>query len=230
MKQPLQSISLAAEFAQFAAQQGDMKRLNDRLDRIIQQVARTSDMIDHVRRFARGDEDDAMQAVVPLANAVQSSLDLAHAALRDAAISIEVALGEPAPVVRGQALLLEQALCNLLLNARDAMADRAADAPRRIRIAATSGPEGTVRLMVADTGGGIAREVLGRIFEPFVTTKGPDKGTGLGLSICHGLIKGMGGSIEVHNATEGAVFTITLPNAAADDEHTGRKREIAEIR
>ena len=51
------------------------------------------------------------------------------------------------------------------------------------------------------------------MFEPFVTTKGPDRGTGLGLSICFGLVKAMGGTIGVANGPEGAVFTITLPAA-----------------
>ena len=48
------------------------------------------------------------------------------------------------------------------------------------------------------------------MFEPFITTKGPEKGTGLGLSICHGLIRAMGGTIEARNENAGAVFTITL--------------------
>jgi C4-dicarboxylate-specific signal transduction histidine kinase len=82
---------------------------------------------------------------------------------------------------------------------------------------------------VADTGGGIASEVMARLFEPFVTTKVAEEGNGLGLPICHGLIKGMGGNIEAHNDAEGAVFTITLPRAAAENEDAPERREIAEI-
>ncbi|WP_431272660.1 ATP-binding protein [Dankookia sp. P2] len=52
-----------------------------------------------------------------------------------------------------------------------------------------------------------------RLFEPFVSTKDADQGTGLGLSICHGLVKAMGGGIEVRNGPEGAVFTVLLPRA-----------------
>ena len=129
-------------------------------------------------------------------------------------IDVEVALGEPAPTVVGDASLLEQVLLNLLMNARDALATRPDGAPRRIRIAALPEAEGTVRLTVADTGGGIAPEVIDRAFEPFVTTKGPDKGTGLGLSISYGLMSDMGGSIEAHNGAEGAVITVTLQSAS----------------
>jgi C4-dicarboxylate-specific signal transduction histidine kinase len=143
--------------------------------------------------------------------------------LLEASISVDLALGDPAPTVRGQPVLLERVLMNLLLNARDALATRPAGLPRQIRIATAPAPEGWVRLKVADTGGGIAPEVAASLFEPFVTTKGPDKGTGLGLSICYGLLKGMGGGIEAHNEAEGAVITVTLESASTNgpiSEHT----------
>ena len=70
-----------------------------------------------------------------------------------------------------------------------------------------------MRLTVADAGEGIAPEVMARLFEPFVTTKAPDKGAGLGLSVCHGLVKGIRGTIEVHANAEGAVFATTLQAA-----------------
>jgi signal transduction histidine kinase len=217
IKQPLQSISLAAEVALLAAHSGDAANVERRLGRIVEQTQRTAELIEQLRRFARGADDGAPPELVPLDAVVQAALDLTRSAMRDAAIRIEVALGDPAPVVRGQAVLLEQVISNLLINARDALATQHADAPRRIRIVATPGADGLVTLTVADTGGGIAPEALARIFEPFFTTKSPDKGTGLGLSICHGLVRGMGGSIEAHNEAAGAVFTIKLPSAATED-------------
>ncbi len=213
MKQPLQAISLAAEIAQIASHQGNAATVDERLNTIVEQAGRTADMIDHLRRFARGAEQDAAPEAVPLEAAIRGSLGLAGAALYEAGITVELALGDPSPTVRGQLMLLEQVLTNLLLNARDAVASRPAGMPRRVRIAAALGAEGTVHLTLADTGGGIAPEVMGRLFEPFVTTKGPDTGTGLGLSLTCSLIKGMGGTIEAHNDTDGAVFVITLPSA-----------------
>ena len=70
-----------------------------------------------------------------------------------------------------------------------------------------------VRLVVSDNGGGIDAAILPRLFEPFMTSKGPDRGTGLGLPICRGLRKSMGGDIAAHNDASGAVFTLTLPAA-----------------
>jgi len=229
MKQPLQAISLAAELGQSASARGDTAEVERRLELIVKQTQRTADIIEHVRRFARGDEDKAPPQAVPLTAAVEGALDLARHALHEASVSVEVDLGDVPPVVHGQKVLLEQVLTNLLLNARDALTTRPAGAPRQVRIAAAPGPEGTVRLMVADTGGGIAPEVMARLFEPFVTTKGPDKGTGIGLSICHGLVKGMGGSIEGHNNAAGAVFIITLPSAKADEALAAQRQEITKI-
>jgi C4-dicarboxylate-specific signal transduction histidine kinase len=211
MKQPLQSISLAAELGQIAAARGDIVGVDERLEQIVEQTQRTAKTIEHLRRFARGAEEGPSSQALPLATAVNGALDLTRSMLRDASIKVEVDLGDPPPVVRSEEVLLGQVLSNLLLNARDALATRPEGAPRRIRIAAAPGAEGTIRLTVADTGGGIAPEVMARLFEPFVTTKRPDKGTGLGLSICQTLVKGMNGKIEAYNETEGAVFTVTLP-------------------
>jgi signal transduction histidine kinase len=219
MKQPLQFISLAAELGQIAAAKGNNVDVGERFEEIVEQTHRTAQTIEHLRRFARGAEAGASSQAVPLTAAVEGALDLTRSVLRDASIKVEVELGDPPPVVRGQGVLLEQVLSNLLLNARDALAARLDGTPRRIHIAAAPGAEGTVRLTVADTGGGIAPEVVARLFEPFVTTKDADKGTGLGLSICHSLVKGMGGNIEAHNEVEGAVFTITLPGIVQDETH-----------
>lgn len=215
LRQPLQVISLAAELGQYALRDRDLREVDERLERIVEQTQRTSQLLDRLRRFARGAEDAAPMQPVPLDGAVAGALELVRRRLLDHDVTVEVALGEPPPVLLAQEILLDQLFSNLLRNACDALATRPPGAARRIRIAAGPGPAGQVRVTVADTGGGIAPEVMARIFEPFVTTKGPDKGTGLGLSICHGLVTGMGGRIEARNEGEGAVFTLTLPVASA---------------
>ncbi|SFK49387.1 ATP-binding protein [Falsiroseomonas stagni] len=217
LKQPLQAISLAADIAQVALARQDGAEADRRLDTIVEQSQRTASLIDRLRRFARGAEADEVLGPVKLADAVAGALELMRFTLRNASVCVEVALGDPPPVVRAQAILLEQVLSNLLLNARDALAALPAGVARRIRIAAepvAGGEAGAmVRLVVADTGGGIPAAVMGQLFEPFVTTKGPDRGTGLGLSICYGLVRSMGGSIEARNDAQGAVITITLQAA-----------------
>ena len=65
---------------------------------------------------------------------------------------------------------------------------------------------------MSDTGQGIAPEVQKHLFEPFFTTKAPDQGSGLGLSIVYGIVKHLGGAIEVWSEVgQGTRFTICLP-------------------
>jgi len=72
--------------------------------------------------------------------------------------------------------------------------------------------EGFIRLTVADDGPGIAEDVLQRIFDPFFTTRGGRGGTGLGLSLVHGIVRDLGGEIEVSTKVgEGSCFTVLLP-------------------
>ena len=219
LKQPLQSMSLAAEIGLLAVARHDNAEIGRRLATIVGQAQRASDLIERLRRFASGAGQRTATEDVGLAAVAEGALLLTGSVLSKAGVTVELALGEPAPVIRGEAVALEQVLTNLLLNAADALAAQPPGAPRQVRIAADRGTDGMVRITVADTGGGIPAEILPRLFEPFVTTKGPDKGTGLGLSICHGLVTEMGGTIEAHNDAAGAVFVLTLAGADAPQQH-----------
>jgi C4-dicarboxylate-specific signal transduction histidine kinase len=219
LKQPLQSMSLAAEIGLLAAARHDHADVTRRFATIVGQAQRASYLIERLRRFSSGAGQRTATEHVALTKVVDSTLLLAGSALSDAGVTVEVTLGEPAPIIRGEAVALEQVLTNLLLNAADALAAQPPGAPRRIKIAADEGTDGMVRITIADTGGGIPAEVFPRLFEPFVTTKGPDKGTGLGLSLCHGLMAEMGGTIEAKNDPAGAVFVLTLAAAHAPEQH-----------
>jgi C4-dicarboxylate-specific signal transduction histidine kinase len=211
LRQPLTIMSLAAQNLQKALDSGRLGAARQRIERIVEQSARAGNIIEHLRRFARGSEEAAPPEPVALDAAVAGALTLVGGSLRDADVIVQVDLGETSPVVLGHLVGLEQVLVNLLMNACHAMEGLPPGLPRRIALTlGATPPGGCVDLALRDTGGGIAPKVLARIFEPFVTTKGVDKGTGLGLSICHGLVKAMGGSIAARNEGEGAVFTITL--------------------
>ena len=82
--------------------------------------------------------------------------------------------------------------------------------------------DGQIILKIADNGIGIAEANLARIFDPFYTTKPVGQGTGLGLSICYGIIKKLGGDIQVQSTKgKGTTFTISLPMAR--DKRGGRR-------
>lgn len=216
LKQPLTIISLSATNGRKFLSQNKTDLVAARLDRIIEQAMRGGALIDHLRQFARGWNTEAPLDRFALSVPLQGALLLAGNALREASITVSIAMPDPAPRVLGHPIAVEQVLVNLLMNARDAIAERHADPDRRITIdCARDQQSGTATLAVEDNGGGVPPAVIARIFEPFVTTKGPDKGTGLGLAISHGLAASMGGTIAVRNVDGGARFELTL--RAADD-------------
>jgi C4-dicarboxylate-specific signal transduction histidine kinase len=139
---------------------------------------------------------------------------IAHAAvllepeLKQAGIALQLSLDAGDTLVRGDRVLLEQVLVNLIHNAMHAMQDR----PRgRIDVASRRVDTG-VRVTVSDQGPGIPPEQLDQIFAPFFTTR-PD-GLGLGLNICRTIVEAHGGCMTVDNpAGGGAAFSFTLPIA-----------------
>jgi PAS domain S-box-containing protein len=116
---------------------------------------------------------------------------------------------------------IHQVLLNLAVNAREAMADagrlelaaenvRLDEAAARLMPGANAGPY--VQFRVADTGTGIAPEIVDRIFDPFFSTKRPGKGTGLGLSSVMGIVKSHGGFIQLTTQPgQGTEFRVYLP-------------------
>ncbi len=143
---------------------------------------------------------DPVLGNVDLAALVKSCSEMLDDAAQKIVFSADVSC---LPVIRGDEILLRQALTNLLVNAVEAMPDGG-----EISISCSmNGPNAL--LCMTDTGHGIPENIRDRIFLPFYTTK--ERGTGLGLAIVHKIIVSHGGSIRVESSSEGTVFLITLP-------------------
>ena len=130
---------------------------------------------------------------------------------------MQTRLGRDLPLIRASADQLKQVLLNLLINAQQAMPQGGAVGvatgcgPARGAGGAASGPADTVRVVVQDSGAGIAEEDLPHIFEPFFSTK-QQKGTGLGLWVSSGIVQRHGGRLLVRSRPgRGTTFTIILP-------------------
>jgi signal transduction histidine kinase len=138
---------------------------------------------------------------------------------------------DAALTVRGSAGRIGQVLLNLLINAAHAIEDgRPAD--NLVRVQASVLPEGFVRVSVSDSGCGIERSLIGRIFDPFVTTRAGGEGTGLGLYVCHSIVDSLGGRIWVDSEVgKGSTFHLDLPAglppAQQVPQHAAEPRRVA---
>jgi CheY-like chemotaxis protein len=139
----------------------------------------------------------------------------------DPRVTVELSCAPDLPPVRADAGQMNQVLMNLCLNACDAMPEggrltletsRQAVGPEHTQAFVEARPGAFVRLRVADTGTGVAPELLPRIFDPFFTTKPPGKGTGLGLAMVFGIVKQHEGWVECRSEPgRGTRFDVYLP-------------------
>jgi len=136
-------------------------------------------------------------------------------------VELELRLGQGLGPVFADYGQVEQVVMNLAVNARDAMPRGGLLAletePARIRV--DGGVERpAVRFTVADTGTGIAPEIMAHLFEPFFTTKSATHGTGLGLATVYGIVKQAGGRVDVDTEPgKGSAFHVLLPCVDAQD-------------
>ena len=138
---------------------------------------------------------------------------LSRSAITGSEISLQTCLTEgPLPVL-GDRVQVQQVILNLILNAVEAMVSVETSA-RKLLIRTKQNETNVIVVGVSDSGPGIDRENLERVFEAFYTTK--SSGVGMGLSICRSIIDAHGGRLWVEaNEPRGAVFQFTLPGAQA---------------
>jgi signal transduction histidine kinase len=160
-----------------------------------------------VQLFSRSDDLDP--SPVDLTVALDSALRLVDHELRHRAKLVREGKG---PIwVMGNEARLGQVFLNLLTNAVQAIPEGKPDEQHEVRVSCRREAREAV-VEISDTGAGVAPHLIGRIFEPFFSTKPVGQGTGLGLSISHGIIRGLGGEISVlPGESRGSVFTVRLP-------------------
>ncbi len=163
---------------------------------------RIIEIIRSLRRFARLDEAERKKA--NLLEGLENTLTLVHHQLKDR-IQVVKEYG-PLPEIECYPNQLNQVFMNILVNAAQAM-------PGKGTLRLKASREGSLaRISISDTGVGIPKENLAKIFDPGFTTKGVGVGTGLGLSICYKIIQDHHGRIDVESEVgKGSTFTFTLP-------------------
>ena len=208
--QPLTAIRSYSDNAIAFLERGREEEAQANIRHVSALTERMAALSKHLSSFARKPRDKTRP--VSLTEALMETLALLRGRLEKFGIEPTLTLPPEEVWVIGGHIRLQQVIMNLITNAIDATRDLA-DPVLMIEIQANT--EET-RLIVQDNGGGLDSEQLGKIFDPFYTTKGVGQGLGLGLSISYNIIKDFGGTISACNRPEGgACFIVTLKSAAS---------------
>ncbi len=207
---PLAVISTYAQMLskQVAGDEGQSKLA----EKIAKQTFRASEIVNSLLNFSRTSPTEFGE--LDLNRVMRETAGLVEHQFDKAGVKTELSLAESLPCIRGNAGKLQQVFLNLFINARDAMVGGGT-------LHVRSWVEGGfVHAEITDTGQGIPRELIPRIYDPFFTTKGPKKGTGLGLSITYGIVQEHNGIIEVDSEPgHGTRFRLEFPSVAARSAH-----------
>jgi signal transduction histidine kinase len=202
LRNPLTSVKL---LLQHAARQSDGFRIDrPQLALILEEISRMETTIQGLLDFSRTPSLNHIQH--DLRTTLQRSLNLADGRIRQASLQVHTSMSAGPLWVNGDAEQLNQVFVNLLLNSIEAT-----PASGSIYVSAQAVPEANlIRVIISDTGPGIAREIMMRLFEPFATTR--SKGTGLGLPICRRIVTEHKGTIVAGTGESGgAKLTVELP-------------------
>jgi two-component system sensor kinase FixL len=185
--------------------------LRSAMDKAAEQALRAGQIIRRLRDFvARGESERRVESVKKL---VEEASALALVGAKDQGVRVRFQFDPTANLVLADKVQIQQVLLNLLRNAVEAMES---SQKRELVISTESIKDGMIAISVADTGSGIAPEMMAQLFQPFVTNK--RHGMGVGLSISRTIIEAHGGQIGVEpNPAGGTIFRFTLRAVTQED-------------
>jgi two-component system, LuxR family, sensor kinase FixL len=210
LNQPLTAIANYAQASVrlLASPNADLTDVREALEQIAGQALRAGEIIRRLRSLVRKRETQREQTDI---NELIGELDaLARADARISDVRIILNLAADLPYLSLDRVQIQQVLLNLLRNSIDAL-ESMPPGHREVVIRTGTNTAGDVFVEIADTGAGIAVEILPHLFTPFATNK--SQGTGLGLAISRTIVEAHRGRLEYRaNKPRGAVFIVTLPS------------------
>jgi C4-dicarboxylate-specific signal transduction histidine kinase len=176
-------------------------------DRMIQGATRASEVIVRIRSLINKATPE--KAPVEVNETIQETVALAGRQASKNDVSIDFDLSPGLPRVLADRIQLQQVILNLVVNGIEAMAS-VTGRPRQLLIRSQLVDSGQIRISIQDTGIGVSPEAIGRLFEPFYTTR--PQGMGMGLPISRSIIESHGGKLWAESMpSQGSVFQFTLP-------------------
>jgi len=201
---------------------------------LLQAATRASGLVRQLLAFSQKSETE--KRATDLHDVTSDAIDLARRTF-DRRIVVETHFEADASTIVAEPNLVQNAILNLMINARDAMPeggrifvtsrDVTLDGPTAARTGTGLDAGDYIVLVVADEGEGIPPAIMQRIFEPFFTTKAPGKGTGLGLAAVYGIVREHGGAIAVESQLgKGSTFSLYFPTTGERSRTTTRPEVV----
>lgn len=207
-RQPLNALGLLLQKQQVLFERGLLTddKMQTNIAKGTALIQKMSTTIDDFRDFFKPNKK---KIVFDVKIAIEDTLALIDAALYNQNIALEFVLAED-QMIYGYKNEFSQVILNLINNAKDVLFDLKVKDPR-IRVQSYS-KKNQHFIEVSDNGGGIEKDIMEHIFEPYFTTKDEGKGTGIGLYMSKMIIEeNMNGKLSVINAYDGALFTVSVP-------------------
>jgi two-component system cell cycle sensor histidine kinase/response regulator CckA len=218
-------LGAIAGFSDVASSVQAVGPARERLDKVKRATERAVALVDRLLAFGRR---QSLSPKILDVNALIGELEHIVVGLMRDDVSLQLALDDRVALVKADPAQLQQALVNLVVNAREAMRDggRLRITSANVDLDARSLPPGVnatpgpyVRITVEDNGVGMTREVSSHAFEPFFTTKESTGASGLGLSTVYGIVTQSGGFVRIESAPgRGTIVHVLLPAVDAGQE------------
>lgn len=211
LNQPLSAIVNYLNAAQrfLAGEHPDARQIaiaRETMEKAAAQTVRAGAIIRHLRDFV--ERRDAPRSNHDINDIIREAVGLCFVGSLSSDVKVTYRLAPALPPVPVNKVQIQQVLTNLVRNSLEAMQNAPA---RELMLSSALAEPGWVRLEVHDSGPGFSAEMLGKLFQPFMTTK--ETGMGMGLKICHSLIEAHEGRIRALATGPGAGFEILLPIA-----------------
>ena len=213
-RQPINIVALAMQKIDVLQRLNklDDAAMEEAVQIVSEQIAFMSQTIDDFRNFFQPDKQPEH---FTLTDAYRSTMGLIGTSLRNHAIRLEEQL-DHSVCADGFPNEFAQVLLNIIGNAKDALVEKQTE-DRLIRVSISQSGDDAI-VTVEDNGGGIPDKIIGRIFDPYFTTKEQGKGTGIGLYMAKMIIEeSMHGTLEAENSGDGARFTIRIASASPEN-------------
>jgi len=195
--------------------EGSLARKN--LKEVFKGAMRAKDMVQQILAFSR--KDDTQKKPIKVQSVVKEALKLLRTSI-PSTIEIRQSIDADCGPVLADPTQIHQVIMNFATNAYQAMLEKGGVLELTLMEEEIGSDDsdfdldpGTyLKLTVSDTGYGMDNVVMGKIFDPYFTTRGPGEGTGMGLAVVHGIVKSHGGNITVYSELgEGTAFSVYLP-------------------